>query len=256
MIAPWTPIKPTPAPIEPATPAEFRIVSAAWAHPVSHQSCEVAQLADGRRLARQTVPGQHDKPVYIYSLIDPDPAKNPVALNNFDDQLYRLHNALDLARAHPKNPPGLLQKTPLEVEAQKFCQQWPHLGWHFKLNEIKVARLFDVGDKVWRSSLYDREKAGDVDWKAYLDMHGAGDFGVEGKLADVGELTEEQAWTIGLQPQLIRNAEAIRSGLGLVKSEWRPTGPTGREFVVRVETALMRDVRRIFTYVTVVTPPS
>jgi hypothetical protein len=253
-------MKPTPVPIEPSPPGEFRIInSGTWADPLTgnpHASmdkpCALADLSDGRRVARKTLPGQHGNPILVYWLID-HPGKGPVALNSSKDELHDLHEALDRFRSNPRNGTGLIAKTPIELEAERFCKEYPHIGYKLGLTDVKAARAFDVGE-VWRTGVYDRAVAGDLDFRAYLDRHGAGDFGVNGRLGDVPPLTEEQVWTIGLQSQAIRNAEAIRSKLGVVRSEYRETGPSGRAFSVLVETGLMRDPRHTVTWIRVLTP--
>jgi hypothetical protein len=246
-----------PPAVEAASPpGEFHIVNPAWHLPHNGQHAELARLSDGRLVARQVFPGQHGKPSILYWAIDDDARVGPQALGGYQDELYGLQQALDRANASPnaKARPGKLSKTPLEVEAERFCREYPCIGHRLGLDEVKVARSFEVGRDVWYSWHYEREVAGDIDWRAYLDLHGAGDGGVHGKLADVGPLTPEQTWAIGLQSQAIRNAEAIRAGLGVVASEWRPTGPTGKEYVVRAQTALIRDARKSFTWLTVATP--
>jgi hypothetical protein len=247
---------PRAAKADASPPGEFHIVNPAWHLPHNGQHAELARLSDGRLVARQVFPGQHGKPSILYWAIDEDARANPQALNGYDDELFRLQQALDRANASPNSKlrPAQLQKTPLEVEAERFCREYPNIGFRLGLGEIRVTRSFEVGRDVWHPWHYEREVTGDIDWRAYLDLHGAGDFGLNGKLDDVGPLTQEQAWAIGLQSQSVRNAEAIRAGLGVITSEWRPTGPTGKGYVVRAQTALVRDVRKCFTWLTVATP--
>jgi hypothetical protein len=251
---PWTPIKTAPVPIAPSPPGVFRIVSTSWSDPLTgtpraeiNQPCELADLSDGRRVARQTLPGQHGKPVLLYWLVDPDPGKAPVALGSYKDETHDLIEALDRSRSHPKNGTGLLTKTPLEAEIAKFRAPWPEIANHLGFNEIKVERLFDVGE-LWRTMAHDNGVALNLDFRAYLDAHGAGSWGVNGRLEDVPPLTAEQTWTIGLCSQDLKNTEVIRSGLGVIRSEYRETGPSGRSFTIVAETALMPDPRRTFTW--------
>ena len=91
--------------------------------------------------------------------------------------------------------------------------------------------VVEVGNDIWRPSVWDREKTGDVNWKPYFDLHGAGDFGDFGKLADVGPLSAEQSWLIGLEPQAVRNARRSAAGSGACgRSGVRRARPAGNSW--------------------------
>jgi hypothetical protein len=257
-----TPLLLHTAPEHAVAPAEVVDVNQQWTNPVDLLPAVLADLPDGRRIARRVIPGHYGKSVALYWLVDPtEPDRRPEQLNGHEDLLVRPHMMLDQLRScSPNGQPGYITPTPLEVEVSGFAKAYPCIAHHLGLTKLAPQRAFDPR-VCYRpapgpnSPKYDPAKTGEFDLAAFRDRHVSGDFGIHGLLADAAPLDPVTLWMIGLAPALTRNAEALQSGRGAIRSDYEFTGPQGHKVTVTAITALLADPRANFTVFGVATSP-
>ncbi|MGP0065039.1 MAG: hypothetical protein ACLQGP_15760 [Isosphaeraceae bacterium] len=247
-------LRPSPIPIEPGLPGEFKIINNLWLNPIDNLAATLADLPDGRRVVRRSIPGQYGKPVLLYwEVPKDDTGARPVTLKGYDDTLARPHHMVDqINGVSPNGQAGTIEPTPLQIEVDRFKAAYPHIAHHLGLVALAPQRAFDPGP-CYRPSQgtawpkYDPKKTGDIDFSKFRDRHCGGDFGFHGMLADAAPLDDATRFTLGLQPQLIQNVEALESRLGAVRSDYPCEGLDGHRYTVVAITALMPDPRKTFT---------
>lgn len=237
-----------------APPAEIVVIDPLWTHPTDGLPCVLADLPDGRRLARRVIPGARQKPIMCFWKVDRhDMARPPVPLNNVVDPMGLPYAWLEQLRGcSPNGEPGYITKATIQEEADRFAAAWPNLAHHLGLTRLVPARVFDPG-VCYRPHpgptppRYDLSRTGEIDFAAFRDRHCSGDHGAVGMLADAPPLTPVATWLLPLQSTLVQNAEAIQNGLGSVRSDYSLIGPQGHRVAITAITALHRDVRANFT---------
>jgi hypothetical protein len=172
----------------------------------------VAQLSDGRLMARSTTSDSAGNPLYHYG--DWDDEKKQSDHTDSRDPIRDLDRTI-AAFAH-RFGTHVLDLNPPPSEAERFIIQWPEIGptivskLGLKLPKRPVF-LFSPGHVEY-------PKAG-VDPREFFERHVTGDHGDQGK-CDPTPLSAEEQFLIGLLPIARQNDHAIQSGRGLVRSRY------------------------------------
>jgi hypothetical protein len=107
---------------------------------------------------------------------------------------------------------------PAEVaELKLFFQTWPHVAPLLKdlVKPVEAVPLFNLGRaRISRLRLSDPP----VDWGEFLGRHARGDWGLLGRFDD-REISADEAWTLELQPQGMRNNFAVKRNRGRILSQ-------------------------------------
>lgn len=107
-------------------------------------------------------------------------------------------------------------------------------------------QLFRLGElSAHRNMQLDRRYAS-TPWFELLDRFATGDFGMLGNVADVG-LTDEHLLDRAIQPPLVRNALAIKTGSGGIQARYKVEVPTvnliGRTLRTSIEVRILTSLR-------------
>jgi hypothetical protein len=174
------------------------------------QTCDVALLSDGRRMARFT--RDH---VWHYHSFPEDPRVASEFIAAGENGTTRFANGLENVRI--RSQVRALQMTNLQADIAKFRSMFPALSDFQQLESHRPTPIFSTGE-VFVGIGMPHGLVGLDAWN-YVDRHASGDFGTRGKLL-AAPLTDEETFCVGMLKGERSNAAAIQSGSGLVVSEF------------------------------------
>jgi hypothetical protein len=178
---------------------------------------DVARLADGTLLARVQAADIDGSPLFAYEPFDPD----PISRRDFSAQpvaeAERFNRELENMQIASKT--FTLQASAYRAEVEKFKALWPELTIKLGLEADRPNPIFDPGAVFYPV----RPKPGcwlDMSWvRTCVDLHASGDWGDYG-VADLSALSDEERWCASILPRARRNIAFIRSGSGIVESQY------------------------------------
>jgi hypothetical protein len=122
----------------------------------------------------------------------------------------------------------------IEQEVFSFAQQFPRLAEALELGRFLRKPAFEIGYTTVQKAQERHPLASAICWHDLIRQHSEGSHGRYGSLDLNHEFSDEELFTLPLQPVHLQNLAAIRTQRGCIRSEFQVPGRSGLCYVLTV----------------------